>query len=243
VIACPLASCYLVLTSTKTPGRRRRRADAVPLRRENPGKSPVRNGEVRECLSRYCHGSTLASVGSHPVTSSVVRRLQPDNDSTHAARASTLSRRGLDRLLDDAAAGRFTVVRVVWRDRLARFGVPCGINGADRDHIAGQNIAKRVLLAKTQVKRPRNKPKRVTTAAHRPVTKTRQKTTATPKRRRHKRTRHTTPPPATKRQTYPARQASVWDRAQPTAPAVSTSAQPIPDTRGTPKAPASTRDR
>jgi putative resolvase len=33
------------------------------------------------------------------------------------------SRRGLDRLLDDAAAGRFTVVRVVWRDRLARFGV------------------------------------------------------------------------------------------------------------------------
>jgi putative resolvase len=33
------------------------------------------------------------------------------------------SRRGLDRLLDDAAGGRFTVVRVVWRDRLARFGV------------------------------------------------------------------------------------------------------------------------
>lgn len=33
------------------------------------------------------------------------------------------SRRGLDRLLDDAEAGRFTVVRVVWRDRLARFGV------------------------------------------------------------------------------------------------------------------------
>lgn len=33
------------------------------------------------------------------------------------------SRRGLDRLLDDAAEGRFTVVRVVWRDRLARFGV------------------------------------------------------------------------------------------------------------------------
>jgi putative resolvase len=46
------------------------------------------------------------------------------------------SRRGLERLLDDAAAGRFTVVRVVWRDRLARFGVAwieryssvCGVN-------------------------------------------------------------------------------------------------------------------
>ena len=33
------------------------------------------------------------------------------------------SRAGLDRMLDDAAKGRFTVVRVVWRDRLARFGV------------------------------------------------------------------------------------------------------------------------
>ncbi|MDH6282462.1 recombinase family protein [Prescottella agglutinans] len=32
-------------------------------------------------------------------------------------------RAGLDRMLDDAADGRFTVVRVVWRDRLARFGV------------------------------------------------------------------------------------------------------------------------
>ena len=46
------------------------------------------------------------------------------------------SRRGLGRLLDDAAAGRFTVVRVVWRDRLARLGVGwmerylsvCGVN-------------------------------------------------------------------------------------------------------------------
>jgi putative resolvase len=33
------------------------------------------------------------------------------------------SRAGLNRLLNDAAQGRFTVVRVVWRDRLARLGV------------------------------------------------------------------------------------------------------------------------
>ncbi|MDT5348958.1 MAG: hypothetical protein QOH91_2245 [Mycobacterium sp.] len=117
----------------------------------------------------------------------------------------------------------------------------CGINSADRDHIAGQNIAKRVLVARTHVKRPRNKPKRVNKTVHRPVTKTRQKITSTPKQRRHKRTRHTTALPA--KQTHPARQASVWDRDQPTAPAVSTSAQPIPDTRGTPKVPASIRDR
>ena len=69
----------------------------------------------------------------------------------------------------------------------------CGITNANRDQIAGQNIAKRVLLAKTGIKRPKNKPKRVTTVAHRRVTKTRQKTTATPKQRRHKRTRHSTP--------------------------------------------------
>jgi IS605 OrfB family transposase len=119
----------------------------------------------------------------------------------------------------------------------------CGINAANRDQIAGQNIAKRVLLGKTRVKRPKNKPKRVNTAAHRPVTKTRRKTTATPKQRRHKRTRHATLLPTTTQHTYPARQASVWDRAQHTAPAVSTSAQPIPDARGTPKVPASIRDR
>ncbi len=117
----------------------------------------------------------------------------------------------------------------------------CGINGADRDQIAGQNIAKRVLLAKTRVKRPRNKPKRITTVEHRPVAKTRRKITATPRQRRHKRTRHTTPVPTTT-QAPPARQASVWDRAQPTAPAESTSAQPIPDTRGTPRVSARIRD-
>ena len=70
----------------------------------------------------------------------------------------------------------------------------CGINAAHRDQIAGQNIAKRVLLGKTRVKQPKDKPKHITTAEHRPVTKTRHKTTATPKQRRHKRTRHTTPP-------------------------------------------------
>src|SRR5574340_384953 len=39
-------------------------------------------------------------------------------------RASGLreNRKGLRCLLDDAEAGHFTVVRVVWRDRLARFG-------------------------------------------------------------------------------------------------------------------------
>jgi excisionase family DNA binding protein len=37
------------------------------------------------------------------------------------------TRAGLNRMLDDAATGRFTVVRVVWRDRLARFS-----GGVDR---------------------------------------------------------------------------------------------------------------
>ncbi|HUH71986.1 MAG TPA: transposase, partial [Mycobacterium sp.] len=107
----------------------------------------------------------------------------------------------------------------------------CNINNADRDQIAGQNIAKRVLLVKTKLKRPKGKPKRITTVAHRPVAKTRYKTTATRQQRRHKRVRNTTAQPSAKQQTYPARQASVWDRGQPITPVGSTSAQPVPDTR------------
>jgi Putative transposase DNA-binding domain len=123
---------------------------------------------------------------------------------------------------------------------------PCGIHGANRDQIAGQNIAKRVLLAKTKVKRPKGKPKRVTVVKHQPVRKTRQKTTATPKQRRHKRTRHSIAiTPARTHQhpmTFPARTASVWDRDQQPTPVASTSAPPIPDTRDTPLS-ASVRDR
>ncbi|MFD9660041.1 recombinase family protein [Rhodococcus sp. NPDC059968] len=37
------------------------------------------------------------------------------------------TRPGLNRVLDDAARGHFTVVRVVWRDRSARFA-----GGVDR---------------------------------------------------------------------------------------------------------------
>jgi hypothetical protein len=121
----------------------------------------------------------------------------------------------------------------------------CGIRAANRDQIAGQNIAKRVLLAKAKVKRPKGKPKRVTAVEHRPVRKTRHKTTATPKQRRHKRTRHT-PTTLARSQRHPiipARTASVWDRDQPPAiPAASTSAQLIPDTRDT-HVSASARDR
>jgi hypothetical protein len=54
---------------------------------------------------------------------------------------------------------------------------------------------------------------------------------------------HYTPNTATKQRTHPARQASVWDRDQPTAPAESISAQPISDTRDTPQVSASIRDR
>lgn len=122
---------------------------------------------------------------------------------------------------------------------------PCAIHRANRDQIAGQNIAKRVLLAKTRVKRPKGKPKRITTAEHQPVRKTRQKTTATPKQRRHKRTRHSiaiTPTRAQRPTNLPARTASMWDRDQQPASAASTSAQPIPDTRDT-HVSASVRDR
>ena len=124
---------------------------------------------------------------------------------------------------------------------------PCRIHSANRDQIAGQNIAKRVLLGKAKIKRPKGKPKRIATVEHQPVSKTRRKTTATPKQRRHKRVRHTTPTPLVATRppspsTIPARTASVWDRDQQPAPAASTSAQPIPDTSDT-HVSASVRDR
>ena len=122
---------------------------------------------------------------------------------------------------------------------------PCGIHRANRDQIAGQNIAKRVLLAKTKVKRPKGKPKRITTVEHQPVRKTRQKTTTTPRQRRHKRTRHSAPIAPARGQrppNLPAGTASVWDRDQQPTPVASTSAQPIPDTCDTPVS-ASARDR
>ncbi|WP_244873012.1 transposase [Mycolicibacterium sp. TY66] len=121
----------------------------------------------------------------------------------------------------------------------------CGIRLANRDQIAGQNIAKRVLLAKTKIKRPKGKSKRVSTVAHQPVRRTRDKTTTTPKQRRHKRVRNTTPTQLASDQhpITPARTASVWDRDQPTAnPAARTSAQPIPGTSDT-HVSASVRDR
>jgi len=122
---------------------------------------------------------------------------------------------------------------------------PCKIHRANRDQIAGQNIAKRVLLGKAKIKRPEGKPKRVTVAEHQPVRKTRHKITATPKQRRHKRTRHATkitPTRAQRPTSLPARTASVWDRDQQPAPAANTSAQPIPDTSDT-YVSASVRDR
>jgi predicted site-specific integrase-resolvase len=70
--------------------------------------------------------------GSTGQEASLVNQEQTLRDTSHGSiyrvykdTASGLreNRSGLTRLLDDAADKRFTVVRVVWKDRLARFGV------------------------------------------------------------------------------------------------------------------------
>ena len=93
---------------------------------------------------------------------------------------------------------------------------PCGID-TDRDTVAAQNIAKRVLLGKTKVVRPRGKPAKVAVAAHIPVGISRDKLLATARQPRHKRCRPTPVPtrpagrtPASK----PARIASTRGTAQ-----------------------------
>jgi putative resolvase len=90
-----------------------------------PAQDAEGRGERVEAL--YCRVS-----GSTGQESSLANQEQMLRETAHGTvlrvyrdRGSGLreSRAGLNRLLDDAAAGRFTVVRVVWRDRLARFGV------------------------------------------------------------------------------------------------------------------------
>ncbi|MGH3560671.1 MAG: recombinase family protein, partial [Mycobacterium sp.] len=89
---------------------------------------PADAGEGRERVEAlYCRVS-----GSTGQESSLANQEQMLRESSSGAvfrvyrdRGSGLreSRAGLNRLLNDAAQGRFSVVRVVWPDRLARFGV------------------------------------------------------------------------------------------------------------------------
>jgi putative resolvase len=75
----------------------------------------------------YCRVS--GSTGQESSLANQERMLRDSSSGTvfrvYRDRGSGLreSRAGLNRLLNDAAESRFTVVRVVWRDRLARFGV------------------------------------------------------------------------------------------------------------------------
>jgi putative resolvase len=90
-------------------------------------RAPVVDAVIGRVEALYCRVS-----GSTGPESSLANQEQMLRDTAsgrvfrvYRDRGSGLreSRRGLDRLLDDAAEGRFTVVRVVWRDGLARFGV------------------------------------------------------------------------------------------------------------------------
>jgi putative resolvase len=91
------------------------------------GRPVAVGGGVRRVEALYCRVS--GSTGQEWSLASQEQTLRDTASGTvfrvYRDRGSGLreSRRGLDRLLDDAKAGRFTVVRVVWRDRLARFGV------------------------------------------------------------------------------------------------------------------------
>ena len=95
--------------------------------------------------------------------------------------------------------------------------------GGNRDHIAGVNLAKRALLGKDKVTRRRGQMSAIRVAEHAPVRKSRDKTSPTPSRPRHRRVRHSIPTVtpragATPKQYVPASQASVWDTVKPTPP-------------------------
>lgn len=87
------------------------------------GKTPPATARV-EAL--YCRVSGTTGQESSLKTQEVDLRTSATGEifRTYKDRAPGLreSRKGLDKLLDDAAEGRFTVLRVTHRDRLARFG-------------------------------------------------------------------------------------------------------------------------
>ena len=95
--------------------------------------------------------------------------------------------------------------------------------GGNRDHIAGVNLAKRVLLGKRNVTRPRGQLPAIRVAEHAPVRKCRDKKSPTPSRPRHRRVRRSLPTVTprlgvTPKQHVPAPQASVWDTVKPAPP-------------------------
>ncbi|WP_306300849.1 zinc-binding dehydrogenase [Rhodococcus sp. NCIMB 12038] len=98
----------------------------------------------------------------------------------------------------------------------------CGVGG-NRDHIAGVNLAKRALLGRTKVTRRRGQMPAIGVAEHAPVRKSREKTSPTPSRPRHRRVRRSLPtatPRAgvTPNRYVPAPRASVWDTVEPAPP-------------------------
>ncbi|QSE90438.1 transposase [Rhodococcus pseudokoreensis] len=108
--------------------------------------------------------------------------------------------------------------------------------GGNRDQIAGVNLAKRALLGKNKATRRRGQLPAIRVAEHAPVRKSRDKTSPTPSRPRHRRVRHSLPTVTlragvTPKQHVPAPQASVWDTVKPTPPQSDASSR---DTRTSP---------
>ncbi|QYB07381.1 transposase [Rhodococcus sp. USK10] len=108
--------------------------------------------------------------------------------------------------------------------------------GGNRDHVAGVNLAKRALLGKGKLTRRRGQLPAIRVAEHTPVRRSRDKTSPTPPRPRHRRVRHSIPTAprrvgVTPKQHDPAPRASVWDTVKPTPPQGDTGSR---DTRTSP---------
>lgn len=95
--------------------------------------------------------------------------------------------------------------------------------GGNRDHVAGVNLAKRALLGKRKVIRRRGQLPAIRVVEHAPVRRSRDKTSPTPPRPRHRRVRRSLPTVTprvgvTPKQHVPAPEASVWDTVKPAPP-------------------------
>ncbi|MDH6282463.1 zinc ribbon domain-containing protein [Prescottella agglutinans] len=217
----------------------------------------VKRGKInRELAFHFARQVTdhATAVGARVIAVEDLATLEPKNRGrvNNNRAAQSARRKAVNALAHSAAGAGIEVVTVLARgssalcpgcnEKLARPGGyhtarcgPCGLHG-NRDHVAGVNLAKRVLLGRGRIVRRRGHLPAIRVAEHAPVRKSRDKNQPTPARPRHRRVRRSLHPTTaragvTPNNPVPAPQASVWDTVKPAAPHSDTGSR---DTHGTP---------
>ncbi|RVW08870.1 transposase [Prescottella agglutinans] len=251
------AACLARLAATAPPEVRARLEAKIAVLDGNRTAVGVKRAKInRELAFHFARQVTdhATTVGARVIAVEDLATLEPKNRGrgNNNRAAQSARRKAVAALAHTAAGAGIEVVTVPARgssalcpgcnEELTRPGGyhtarcgPCGLHG-NRDHVAGVNLAKRVLLGRGRiVRRPGHLPA-IRVAEHAPVRKSRDKNQPTPARPRHRRVRrslhlNTHRAGVKPNNPVPAPQASVWDTVKPAAPRCDTGSR---DTHGTP---------